>query len=111
LGAHNYGTWAKEVEAYCMMQQDSDIWLTIDLDTEVPTMSAKLAEWKKHNLFTYEAIYPDHYDTLCDITPATILPGLHSVPITSKTPLFIVSSFVNSFIPFPIPLPQVYQLF
>jgi hypothetical protein len=38
LGAHNYGTWAKEVEAYCMTQQGGDIWLAIDLDTEVPTV-------------------------------------------------------------------------
>ena len=74
LGAHNYGTWAEEVEAYCMTQQGGDIWLAIDLDTEVPTTSAKLAEWKKHNLFAYgtmfRAVHPDHRDILRDITPA-----------------------------------------
>jgi hypothetical protein len=74
LGAHNYGTWAEEVEAYCMMQQGGNIWLAIDPDTEVPTTNAKLAEWKKHNLFAYgtmfRAIHPDYRDILCDITPA-----------------------------------------
>jgi hypothetical protein len=74
LGAHNYGTWAEEVEAYCMTQQGSDIWLAINPDTEVPTTNAKLAEWKKHNLFVYGtifcAVHPDHRDILRDITPA-----------------------------------------
>jgi hypothetical protein len=74
LGAHNYGTWSEEVEAYCMTQQGRDVWLAIDPDTEVPTTNTKLAEWKKANSFAYgtifHAIHPDHRDVIRDITPA-----------------------------------------
>jgi hypothetical protein len=74
LGAHNYVTWSEEVEAYCMTQQGGDVWLAIDPDTEVPTTTAKLAEWRKANAFAYgtmfRAIHLDHRDILRDLTPA-----------------------------------------
>jgi hypothetical protein len=74
LGAHNYVTWSEEVKAYCMMQQGGDVWLAIDPDTEVPTTTAKLAEWRKANTFAYgmifHTIHPDHRDILRDFTPA-----------------------------------------
>ena len=57
LGAHNYGTWSEEVEAYCMTQQGGDVWLAIDPDTEVPTTNTKLAEWKKANSFANDMLY------------------------------------------------------
>ena len=73
-GAHNYGTWSDEVEAYCMTQQGGDVWLAINPDTEVPTTTAKLTEWKKANAFAYgtifRAIHPDHRDILHDLSLA-----------------------------------------